>query len=108
MFDFFVIMVQVRSENLVEGGNYFFPTLLELCVFTFHQELAGGDCNGREKCNLHIFHSLRLQLLGRPDNDFHLKLLGRPDNDFHLELLGRLDNDFHLKLLGRPDNDFHL
>ena len=82
MFDIF-LMVQDRCENLVEGGNYLFPTLLELCVFTFHQELAGGDCNGREKCNLHIFHSLRLQLLGRPDNDFHLELLGPSSNGYH-------------------------
>ena len=83
MFDFFVIMVQVRSENLVEGGNYFFPTLLELGVFTLHRELAGGDCNGREKCNLHIFDSRRLQLLRRPDNDFHLELLGPSSNGYH-------------------------
>ena len=94
MFDIF-LMVQDRCENLVEGGNYLFPTLLELCVFTFHQELAGGDCNGREKCNMHIFDSRRLQLLRRPDNDFHLELLGRPDNDFHLELLGPSSYGYH-------------
>ena len=82
MFDIF-LMVQDRCENLVEGGNYLFPTLLELCVFTFHQELAGGDCNGREKCNLHIFDSRRLQLLRRPDNDFHLELLGPSSNGYH-------------------------
>ena len=106
MFDFF-LMVQDRFENLVEGGNYFFPTLLELCVFTLHQELARGDCNGREKCNLHIFDSQRLQLLGRPYNDFDSELLGRPDNDFHFELLGRSYNDFHSELLGPSINNFH-
>ena len=82
MFDFF-LMAQDRFENLVEGGKYPFPTLLELCVFTLHRELARGDCNGREKCNLHIFDSQRLQLLGRSDNDFHLELLGLSSNDYH-------------------------
>ena len=83
----FFLIVQDRFENLVEGGNYFFPTLLELCVFTLHQELARGDCNGREKCNLHIFDSQRLQLLGRSDNDFHLELLGRSDTGTGLYMM---------------------